>query len=217
MIDLSAVQAHSSFEEMNKMVELAKKYKFICCFSMPYYTKWLINQLKDCPDTIVGGAVGFPHGNELTDLKVLGAARQKALGCSEIDMVQNITAIKHGDYAEAAADIRAVKQAIGETKLKVILEVSYLTDYEICKAAEIAVQSGADFVKTGTGWGPKPTTVEHIRIIRNTIGDSAQIKAAGGIRDLNTMLAMIDAGCARFGIGINSAVNILREAGIIRE
>ena len=97
------------------------------------------------------------------------------------------------------------------------LIATYPADYEICKAAEIAVQSGADFVKTGTGWGPKPTTVEHIRIIRNTIGDSAQIKAAGGIRDLNTMLAMIDAGCARFGIGINSAVNILREAGIIRE
>lgn len=214
LIDLSCVKANSSWEEMNKMVELAKKHNFICCFSMPYYTKWLIEQLKDLPDTIVGGAVGFPHGNEMTELKVLGAKLQKEMGCGEIDMVQNITALTHGDYDQVAADIKAVKTAIGDTPLKVILEVSYLNDYQICKAAEIAVASGASFVKTGTGWGNKPTTVEHIKMIRDTIGTSAQIKAAGGVRDLNTMLAMIDAGCTRFGIGINSSIAILREAGL---
>lgn len=214
MIDLSCVKANSSFEEMQQMVEMAKKYKFICCFSMPYYTKWLIEQMKDAPDTFVGGTVGFPHGNELTMLKVEGAKYQKSLGCKEIDMVQNITALKHGDYQEVAADIAAVKAAIGETPLKVILEVSYLTDYEICKASEIAVASGASFVKTGTGWGPKPTTVEHIKLMKSAVGDSAQIKAAGGIRTMETMLEMIDAGCTRFGIGLSSSVNILRQAGV---
>lgn len=214
MIDLSCVKANSSFEEMNKMIDLAKKYKFICCFSMPYYTEWLIDQLKDTPDTIVGGAVGFPHGNELTELKVMSAREQKALGCKEIDMVQNITALKNGDYGVVAKDIAAVKSVIGDTPLKVILEVSYLTDDEICRGAEIAVKNGANFVKTGTGWGDKPTTVRHIDLIRQTIGNSAKIKAAGGVRDLATMLAMIDAGCSRFGIGVNSTVKILREAGI---
>lgn len=217
MIDLSCVKANSSFEEMQQMVEVAKKYKFICCFSMPYYTKWLIEQMKDAPDTFVGGTVGFPHGNELTMLKVEGAKYQKSLGCKEIDMVQNITALKHGDYNEVAADIAAVKAAIGETPLKVILEVSYLTDYEICKACEIAVANGASFVKTGTGWGPKPTTVEHIKLMKSTVGDSAQIKAAGGVRTMETMLEMIDAGCTRFGIGLSSSVNILRQAGVWEE
>ena len=217
LIDLSCVKANSTFEEMNQMVEMAKKYKFICCFSMPYYTKWLIEQMKDAPDTFVGGTVGFPHGNELTMLKVEGAKYQKSLGCKEIDMVQNITALKHGDYAEVGADIAAVKNAIGDTPLKVILEVSYLTDYEICKACEIAVANGASFVKTGTGWGPKPTTVEHIKLMKSTVGDSAQIKAAGGIRTMETMLEMIDAGCTRFGIGLSSSVNILRQAGVWEE
>lgn len=216
MIDLSCVKANSSFDEMNMMVDMAKRYQFICCFSMPYYTGWLVDQLKDAPDTIVGGAVGFPHGNELTELKVQSARLQKQLGCKEIDMVQNVTALKHGDYEEVAADIAAVKAAIGDTSLKVILEVGYLSDYEICKAAEIAVKSGASFVKTGTGWSGVPTTVEHIRLIHDTIGESARIKAAGGVRDLDTVLAMIDAGCSRFGIGVNSAMSILREAGIWR-
>ena len=215
MIDISCVKTNSSFEEMYQMIDLAKKYKFICCFSMPYYTKWLIDQLKDAPDTIVGGTVGFPHGNELTELKVQGAIIQKNLGCKEIDMVQNVTALKNVDYDDVAADIAAVKAAIGDTPLKVIQEVGYLTDYELCKGAEIAVKSGASFVKTGTGWSGVPTTVHHIKLIRDTIGDSAQIKAAGGIRTLDTMLEMIDAGCSRFGIGVNSSISILKEAGIL--
>lgn len=217
MIDLSCVKANSSMEEMRQMVEMAKKYEFICCFSMPYYTEWLLNQLKDAPATFVGGTVGYPHGNELTMLKVQGAKHFVSLGCKEIDMVQNITALKNGDYNEVAADIAAVKAAIGETPLKVILEVSYLTDHEICKACEIAVENGASFVKTGTGWGPNPTTVDHIKLMKSVVGDAAQIKAAGGVRNVETMLAMIDAGCTRFGIGLNSTVGILREAGIWQE
>ncbi len=214
MIDLSCVKADSSIEEMNKMVQLAKDYNFVCCFAMPYYTKWLVEQLKDFPETVIGGAVGFPHGNDLTEVKILSAVTQKNLGCKEIDMVQNITALKHGDYDEVEKDIRAVKEAIGDTPLKVILEVSYLTDDEICRASEIAVKGGAHFVKTGTGWGNKPTTVDHIKLIHKTIGDSAKIKAAGGVRDLETILAMIDAGCSRFGIGVNSSIAILKEAGL---
>lgn len=217
MIDLSCVKAQSTFEEMESMVELAKKYNFICCFSMPYYTQWLIEQLKDAPGTIVGGAIGFPHGNELTEIKVASAKLQLALGCKELDMVQNITAVKHGDYDKVAQDITAVKAVMGDIPLKVILEVSYLTDYEICKSAETAVKCGASYVKTGTGWGPLPTTVEHIKLIHSTIGESAKIKAAGGVRTLKTIEEMIDAGCSRFGIGVKSSYQILREAGIIQE
>ena len=217
MIDISCVKTDSTMEEMQRMVALAKKYKFICCFAMPYYSAWLVDQLKDAPDTIVGGTVGFPHGNDLTDIKVMSAKLQKQIGCSEIDMVQNVTALKNGDYDQVGKDIAAVKAAVGETPLKVILETSYLTDDEICRGAEIAVKNGAAFVKTGTGWGNRPTTVEQIKLIRATIGESARIKAAGGVRDLETVLAMIDAGCSRFGIGVNSSISILREAGLYIE
>ena len=85
-----------------------------------------------------------------------------------------------------------------------------MTDYEIAKASEIAVKAGVTFVKTGTGWGNKPTTVETIKVIKNAIGDSASIKAAGGVRDLETMEAMFDEGCTRFGIGLYTVLDIYK-------
>ena len=216
-IDLSCVQTVGMKEDLERMVYLAKKYEFICCFSMPCYTEWLVDKLKDAPKTVVGGAVGFPSGADLTESKVLAAVRQREMGCGELDMVINVSALKNREYDLVKNDIRQVKEAAQDLPLKVILEVAYLEDYEICKGAELAVECGANYVKTGTGWANKPTVVDHIRLIKDTIGTSAKIKAAGGVRDLNTLLAMIDAGCTRFGIGLKSAENIMREAGIFEE
>jgi deoxyribose-phosphate aldolase len=109
-------------------------------------------------------------------------------------------------------DIRSVVEAAGAVPVKVILEICYLTDDEIRRASEIGVKAGAAYIKTGTGWGPKPTTVETIRLIRQTIGDAALIKAAGGVRSLDILLEMEAAGCNRFGIGVRSAISILHEA-----
>ena len=216
-IDLSCVQTVGMKEDLERMVYLAKKYEFICCFSMPCYTEWLVDKLKDAPKTVVGGAVGFPSGADLTESKVLAAVRQREMGCGELDMVINVSALKNREYDLVKNDIRQVKEAAQDLPLKVILEVAYLEDYEICKGAELAVECGANYVKTGTGWANKPTVVDHIRLIKDTIGTSAKIKAAGGVRDLNTLLAMIDAGYTRFGIGLKSAENIMREAGIFEE
>lgn len=127
-------------------------------------------------------------------------------------MVINVGALKSGQYDIVHDDIKAVVDAAAGVPVKSILEICYLTDDEIKRGSEIAVKAGVTFVKTGTGWGPKPTTVETVRLIKQTIGDSALIKAAGGVRNLDTMLAMIDAGCNRFGIGIRSAMNIFKEA-----
>ena len=91
------------------------------------------------------------------------------------------------------------------------MEVAYLTDDEIRQASEAAVRAGVSYVKTGTGWAGKPTTVDTIRLIKSTIGDAAKIKAAGGVRTLDTMLEMIDAGCDRFGIGLRSIMSIMKE------
>ena len=123
----------------------------------------------------------------------------------------NIGALKSGRYDLVRDDIRAVVDACS-VPVKSILEVAYLTDDEIRIASRLAVEAGVAFVKTGTGWANKPTTVETIKLIKSEIGDSAKIKAAGGVRDLSTLLAMIREGCSRFGIGLNSAIKIIQEA-----
>ena len=103
-------------------------------------------------------------------------------------------------------------EAADGVPVKSIIEICYLTDDEIKKASELCVKAGVTYVKTGTGWGPKPTTVETIKLIKETIGDDALIKAAGGVRDLDTLIAMAEIGCNRFGLGVRSAGTILEEA-----
>lgn len=214
MIDLSCVKTDITMNELTRMVELAKQYQFICCFAMPFYTEWLIKQLENESGIMVGGTVGFPSGADLTSTKAFTAQKLFEMGCDEIDMVINVSALKNAEYQRVSDDINAVRERIGDKPLKVILEVTTLTDYEIRKGSELAVANGAAFVKTGTGWCQKPTTVEHIRLIRDTIGTDAKIKAAGGVRTLAQIEEMVDAGCSRFGIGLASTQKILKEAGI---
>lgn len=213
-IDISAVRTDVTLEELSRLAETARKYKFICAFAMPCFTRRLIDLLKDTPEVAVGGVVGFPSGAETTATKVHIANEMKELGCGELDMVINVGALKSGEYGLVRDDISAVVKAAEGLPVKSILEICYLTDEEIAIASKIAVEAGVTFVKTGTGWGPKPTTVETIRIIRNAIGDAAKIKAAGGVRDLDTMLAMMDAGCDRFGISAASCIKIMEEAAL---
>ena len=127
-------------------------------------------------------------------------------------MVMNIGAFKSGLYDYVQKDIEAVIHAVPGVPVKAILEIAYLTDEEICRASELVVKAGVTYVKTGTGWGPKPTTVHTIELIRGTIGDSALIKAAGGVRDLDTLLAMYSSGCDRFGLGVRTSEAILQQA-----
>ncbi len=214
LIDLSSVRAECTMDELNQLVALAKKYQFICTYSMPCFIPWMIEQLKDEPNVMVGGTVGFPSGADLTEMKVYNAKLLREAGCGELDMVINVGALRSGMYDFVLNDIRAVVDAAEGLPVKVILEVAHLTDDEIRRGSELVVEAGAAFVKTGTGWCSKPTTVEHIKLIRSTIGDAAKIKAAGGVRDLQTIEAMVEAGCSRFGIGTNSGVKLLKEVGL---
>ena len=200
-------------EELIETVELAKKFRFCCCFAMPCYTQWMVDQLKDEPDIVVGGAVGFPSGADTTAIKEATAREFVKMGVDELDMVINVQALKNRDYDLVKDDIRRIRDIAGDRIMKVILEVACLTNDEIQKGAELAVAAGTDFVKTGTGWMASPTTVEHIRLIHDAIGESARIKAAGGVRTLAKMEEMIAAGCSRFGIGVRSTKSILREVG----
>jgi deoxyribose-phosphate aldolase len=159
----------------------------------------------------LGGAVGFPGGGETTNMKTAQARELIGYGCNEIDMVINVGFIKSGLYEKARDDIRAVKQAIETIPLKVILECHYLSEDEICRASELAVEAGADWVKTSTGWAPTGATLENISLIKKTIGNSAKVKAAGGVKDLSTLLRMADLGAERFGIGSRTVVAIFEE------
>lgn len=212
MIDISAVRTDATLDEIYNVVQTAKRNRFICAFAMPCFTSVLVDALKEDADIMVGGVVGFPSGADTSHIKVITAQELLKTGVDELDMVINVGALKSGRYDLVKEDIRAVVDAAAGTPVKAILEIAYLTDDQIKQGSILAVEAGVSYVKTGTGWACKPTTVDTIRLIKSTIGDAAGIKAAGGIRTLDTLLEMVDAGCSRFGIGINSAEKIIEEA-----
>ncbi|MDR1132330.1 MAG: deoxyribose-phosphate aldolase [Oscillospiraceae bacterium] len=211
-IDVSGVRTDVTLDEIDQIAAAARAHHFVAAFAMPCFTRLLVKQLEDVEDVMVGGVVGFPSGADTTFIKVADTKEMLSMGVDELDMVINVGALKSGRYDMVMNDIKAVVETADGKPVKTILEVCYLTDDEIMRGAELAVRAGAAYIKTGTGWGPTPTTVETIRLIKRTIGDAALLKAAGGVRTLSTLLEMVDAGCSRFGIGVNSALKIVEEA-----
>ncbi len=211
MVDISAVRTDVTYDELKFMAHIAEKYDFVCVFAMPCFTDKL-RRLITNPSTMVGGVAGFPSGADTTEVKIANAKKMVELGCDEVDMVINVGALKSKDYGLVENDIKAVVKAVFPTPVKSILEISYLTEDEIRMGAELAVRAGVTYVKTGTGWASNPTTVRTIEIIKEVVGDRAKIKAAGGVRTLADLEAMVDAGCSRFGIGMKSILSILNEA-----
>jgi deoxyribose-phosphate aldolase len=212
LIDISAVRTDVMESEVRLIAEMAIKYNFVCAFAMPCYTATLVEILRNHDSIGVGGVVGFPSGADTTQIKVETARALLAMGCDELDMVVNVGQLKSGNHDAVYEDIRAVVKAAGDTPVKSILEIAYLTDQEIMTGSRIAADAGVVFVKTGTGWADKPTTVRTIELIRQAIGERALIKAAGGVRTLHDLESMYEAGCSRFGISATSALKILNEA-----
>lgn len=212
MVDVSTVRTDIVMDEVDEMIDTVIKYNCICASPMPWVTKYTIDKLKDYPDIVTTGVVSFPSGAATTANKIIEAKENIKMGCQELDMVSNVSALKSGKYDYFTDDIKAVVEAADGVPVKAIIEICYLTDDEIKKASELAVKAGVTYVKTGTGWGPKPTTVDTIKIIKETIGDDALIKAAGGVKDLDTVIEMIEAGCNRFGLGVRTAGTILEDA-----
>ena len=184
-IDVSTVKTDCAIQEIDEMIEIVAKHNCICASPMPWATEYTIGKLKSVTGTVVTGVVGFPSGAETTGAKVRTARELIALGCRELDMVINVAALKSGMYEYVKSDVKAVIDAAAGIPVKTILEVCYLDDELIARASNLCVEAGASYIKTGTGWGPSPTTVEHIKLIRKTIGSAAKIKAAGGVRSLD--------------------------------
>lgn len=211
MMDPSVLKLDTTMEDVEAMVEACKKYDFGTCFCWPCYYPQLAEMLKGT-NTAFGTSLAFPSGQESTETKVYLAHDFMKLDPVENDMVMNVGWLKSGRYDLVLGDIKAVREATKGTSLKVIIEAMVLTDEEIVKACELCLEGGADYVKTGTGFSQNPTTIHHVELIRQTIGDRAKLKVAGGVRDLDTLLKMYKRGANRFGIGLQSAIKIIEEA-----
>jgi len=211
MMDLSAVRAEVDFAEIEQLAATAKRLNCIVAFALPCYTRELQALLAGAPDVGIGGVVSFPSGGSTTAMKVAEAKELVEMGVDEIDMVGNIGWIRSGRDEAVVDEIRAVKQAIGGMSLKVIIECHWLTDDQIRRATELCIRAGADWVKTGTGWPETGATLENCRLIKSVAGDDIKIKAAGGVRDLKTVVEMIRIGVTRFGVGMSSGTKIMEE------
>ncbi len=157
--------------------------------------------ILDGTDVAVGTTIGFPHGNHTTETKVFEARRALADGATELDMVLQIGALKSGRDADVEADIRAVVE-VGHAAgalVKVIFENAYLTDDEKIRACHLTEAAGADFVKTSTGFAPGGATHDDLRLMRANTSPHMRIKAAGGVRTLDALLAVMDLGVTRIG------------------
>jgi len=211
MIDLSCVQASSTLDEMREAVDLAKGYGIYAVYALPAHVPYIVELLGDNQVTRVAATVGFPDGAATTEGKVNETREQLVMGCREFDMVNNIAWLKAGRDDLYLADIRAVVDAACGHPVKVILECHYLEPHEIVRACELCVQAGANFVKTGTGWAPTGATFENVKLMKQTVGDRCGVKAAGGVRDMQTLLEMNRQGATRFGIGVRTARQLLME------
>lgn len=209
MIDISALSASTTEKDVKELAEAAKKYSFIAAFVMPCYTEYLIRLLGAGFGTIAGAPIGFPTGADLPQSKIFQVKEMKRIGCTEFDMVINIGMLKSGNLEYVKKDIRGVIDAADGYPVKVILEVTYLEDDEIRRGCEIVAESGAAYVKTGTGYSPKPSLTRHVKLMKDTVGDGVKIKCAGGIKSLAQLMEMYHAGAERFGIGVKSALEIL--------
>ena len=157
-------------------------------------------------DVKVVTVVGFPSGACDTDVKRFETEVAIDNGASEIDVVMNIGRFKDGDDGFTLRELRDVVEAAEERPVKLILETCLLTDDEIVRACQLAKEAGVDFVKTSTGFGKAGATTDHVALMRRTVGEDLGVKASGGIRDLETAMAMIEAGADRLGTSASVAL-----------
>lgn len=215
MMDLSAVRTDVDLAEVRQLAVAARQFRCVCAFVLPCYLPELKALLVDVPEVGVGGVVGFPSGAHSTAMKVAEAREQLSAGAVELDMVINVGMLRSGRDGFVADDIHAVVEAAGAVPVKVILEAHYLNDDEIVRGSQLAVRAGAAFVKTGTGWAPTGATLHNVRLIKSAVGEAARVKAAGGVRDLKTVVEMIRLGVSRFGVGLTTGARILDECAAL--
>lgn len=203
MIDQTLLKPTVGFGGGSEWIETNRAHGFASLCVSPFLVPVARQQLAGTT-TRVCTVCGFPLGYVNTETKAEEAALLVSLGAVEIDMVVNIAALVEGEDDFVSDDIGAVVASVAEASggsaiVKVILETGYLDDEQIARGAHLAAAAGAHFVKTSTGFGPRGASVRDVELMREAVGPAVGVKAAGGIRDLETALAMIEAGATRLG------------------
>ncbi|MGE5311406.1 MAG: deoxyribose-phosphate aldolase [Nitrospirota bacterium] len=208
VIDHTLLRPHATRGEVERLCSEAAAYRFKTVCVNPVLVADAVRFLRG---TLVGvcSVAGFPLGTHLATTKAHEAREAVRAGAAEIDMVIRIGALREGDDQAVLNDIRAVVEAADSRAVKVILETCYLTEDEKMRACILAVEGGASFVKTSTGYGPAGAAVEDVTLMRRTVGENLGVKAAGGIRTLADAFRMIQAGANR--LGMSGSVAILKE------
>ncbi len=205
IIDHTLLKPEASEDQIKKLCQEAIDYEFFSVCVNPTWIETAREALKGSPVKIAT-VIGFPLGANSLETKVFESKDALDKGAHEIDMVINIGALKSKNYDQVRNEIQAVKKAIGDHILKVIIETCLLTEEEKKKASQLVVEAGGDFVKTSTGFSTAGAQVEDVRLIRSVVGNKAKIKASGGIRDYEKARAMVEAGADRLGVSAGLAI-----------
>lgn len=210
MIDHTLLKPEATPVDVERLCREALAHRFAAVCVNPLYVKLAAGALAGS-DVMVATVVGFPLGATTAREKAMEAAWAVEEGAREIDMVMAVGLFKGGRDKAVGEDIEGVVKAVNGKTVKVILETSLLTPEEIARASRIAVDSGAHFVKTSTGFGSRGASLEDIRIMKETVGARCHIKASGGIKTREQAVAMIEAGANRIGTSAGVAIVEMRE------
>jgi deoxyribose-phosphate aldolase len=212
LIDHTLLKPDATRQEIEQLCREAAEHRFATVCVNGAWVSYCASLLRGTP-VLVCSVVGFPLGATTADVKGFEARRVIFDGAREVDMVINIGALKSGDLRTVERDIDAVAQPCRDCGVvsKVIIEAALLSDEEKITACTLAKAAGADFVKTSTGFGPGGATVADVALMRRVVGDQMGVKAAGGVRDLESLEAMVAAGASR--VGASAGVKIVREVG----
>ena len=207
LIDHTLLKQDAQPEQIVKLCDEAKQFDFMSVCVNPAYVPLAAKCLEDS-DVKVCTVIGFPLGMNLTKTKVEEAVLAVKQGADEVDMVINVGMLKAGHDDYVREEIREIKQAVGHNIiLKVIIETCLLSNDEIVRACKAAKEAGADFVKTSTGFSTGGATVEAVKLMRETVGPEMGVKASGGVRTHEDLIAMVEAGANR--IGTSSGAKII--------
>ena len=211
-IDHTQLQPDATRMDIMKLLVEAQQYDFASVCVNPYWVSLAAEELRNS-DVNVCTVIGFPLGATTTAAKVAEANAALADGAVELDMVINIGALRSGDYPVVQRDIAAVAAAVHAqgALLKVIIEAALLTDEEKVTACQLSEAGEADFVKTSTGFAKGGATVHDVALMKKTVGNRLQVKAAGGIHSYRDAEELIAAGADR--LGVSAGVKIMEESG----
>ncbi|QDS51121.1 deoxyribose-phosphate aldolase [Staphylococcus aureus] len=207
LIDHTLLKPESTRTQIDQIIDEAKAYHFKSVCVNPTHVKYAAERLADS-EVLVCTVIGFPLGASTTATKAFETEDAIQNGADEIDMVINIGALKDGRFDDVQQDIEAVVKAAKGHTVKVIIETVLLDHDEIVKASELTKAAGADFVKTSTGFAGGGATAEDVKLMKDTVGADVEVKASGGVRNLEDFNKMVEAGATR--IGASAGVQIMQ-------